>query len=175
MADENNPSGQEENGASNGNPPASKAPDGSSKPEISSEEQARRAEQSEKDKQAGKEDDSLRQDVDYLRAKEAERARDSFVTDLLSDKDKYPNVDPNDKLFKYAASKEEVEEIATELQNKFTDLQQNALRSVQTESEQSLTDEEIAQKEVELAKEAEESGRSTFGNFMDNLGRRKKA
>lgn len=176
MADENKPSGQEDKSGSNGTTPPAPSPDGSRKPEISPDEQARRAEQSQRDKETKNEDDSLREDVDYLRAREAERARDSFVSDLLTkEAEKFPNVKADDPLFKYATSKEEVEEIAKDLQNRFTDLQQDALRSVQTESEQSLTDEEIAEKEKELEKESNESGRSTFGSFMDNLGRRKKA
>lgn len=175
MADENKPSGQEDNAGSNGKTPPTPSPDGSRSNGISPEEQARRAEQSEKDKQAGKEDESLREDVDYLRAREAERARDGYVSELLTkEAEKFPNVKVDDPMFKYATSKEEVEEIATNLQNRFTDLQQDALRSVQIESEESLTDEEIAEKEKELEKETQESGRSTFGNFLDNLGRRKK-
>lgn len=177
MADENKPSGQEENQANNnGSTPPENTPDGSRSKDISPEEQARRAEQSQRDKEAKGEDESLREDVDYLRAREAERARDSYVSELLTkESEKFPNVKSDDPMFKYATSKEEVEEIATTLQNKFTEMQQDALRSVQTESEESLTDEQIAEKEKELEKEAHESGRSTFGNFIDNLGRRKKA
>ena len=153
--------------------PAPNTEPGSSKPPVDPAEQARRDQQSKKD-QAISEKNDLESRVDFLDAKEAERARDTYVSDLLKDTNKYPNVKPSDPMFKYATSKEEVDEIATELQNKFTDLQQDALRSVRTESDQSLTDEQIAEQEIELEKQSKEESKSTFGSFMNNLQRRKR-
>lgn len=179
MADENNPSPKP---AEDSTPapkadegqPAPKADDGSSaKPDPV--EQARREQQSKKDKAVSEKSD-LEETVEFLSSREAERERDAHVNTFLTENaEKYPNVKPDDPMFKYATSKEDVADIATQLQNKFMDMQQDALRSVQTESEQSLTDEEIAKKEEELEAETEKEGRSTFGNFIDNLGRRKKA
>lgn len=174
MAEEDNPSGQAPTGEENkgAEKPAPKGPDGSEKSNISPAEQARRDAQSEKDK--GSQDD-LRETVDFLSSREAERARDSYVSDLLTkEAEKFPDVKSDDPMFKYATSKEDVEEIATTLQNRYKDMQQDALRSVQAEPDQGLTDEEIATKETELEKETQEQGRSTFGNFLGNLQRRKK-
>lgn len=178
MAEENNSAnkGAED---SKGKPPEGQPAEEpkveSSNQAVDPAEQARRDQQSKKDR-ANSENDDLRETVDFLSSREAERARDSYVSDLLTkDAEKFPNVKADDPMFKYATSKEDVEDIATKLQNKYTDMQQDALRSVQAgEDEKPLTDEEIAEREKELEKEADESGRSTFGGFLDTITRRKK-
>jgi hypothetical protein len=170
MADDNNsvePVAEDSQGQ-----PADTATE-SSKPPVNPAEQARREQQSKKD-QAISQKSELEEQVDFLSAKEAERARDSYVSELVADTVKYPNVRSDDPLFKYATSKEEVEEIATQLQNRFMDLQQDALRSVQTESDQTLTDEQIAEQEAEFEKTTKENNTSTFGQFYSNLTRRKR-
>lgn len=179
MADENSASGQAANEDNKGDDSqdqsASQAPDATKKPDISPQEQARREAQSQKDKEKSSESDNFSERMDFLEAREMERVRSEFIGELLSDTETYPNVSKDDPMFKYATSKEEVKEIATQLQNRFKEHQQEALRSVQSESEQSLTDEEIAQREKDLEKETRETGRPTFGQFMNNLSRRKKA
>jgi hypothetical protein len=173
MADESNPSDKPpvEDSSKDGQP-TDKGSDGSSKPTVDLAEQARRDQQSKKD-QANSHNEGLQEQIDFLSAKEAERSRDSYVSQLLTDTEKYPNVKADDPMFKFAASKEEVEEIATELQNKFTGLQQDALRSVQLESDNTLTDAQIAEQEVELEKTTKEQGKSTFTSYLSNLQRRK--
>lgn len=177
MAEDNNPvnkGAEDSNGGEPAGQPAIKPDTGSSKPAVDPAEQARREQQSKKD-QAIVEKDSLADEVAFLSAKEAERARDSYVSELLTNgAEKYPNVKADNPLFKYAASKEEVEEIAVQIQNQFKDLQQEALSSVQTEGVQTLTDKEIAEQEVELEKTANNEGRSTFGSYLTNLSRRKR-
>lgn len=178
MADENNSSDkaatEEVNKEGDNQEPASPAPDGSKKPEITPEEQARREQQSAKDRAAGGKDE-FSERIDFLEAREMERVRGEYVSDLLtSETETYPNVQANDPLFKFATSKEDVKEIATQLQNRFTEQQQAALQSVQTQSDQSLTDEEIAEREKELEKETTEHGRSTFGQYFNNLTNRRK-
>lgn len=146
---------------------------GGKSPAVDPAEQARRDQQSKKD-QAIADKSGLEEQVEYLSAREAERARDTFVSDLLTkEAEKYPNVKADNPLFKYAASKEEVSEIAAQIQNQFTDLQQDALRSVQTEVE-TLTDEQIAEREKELEAETNNTGRSNFGGFLSTIQRRKK-
>jgi len=180
MADENNPSGQEaiedNKGGEPQGEPASQAPDGS-RSQLSPDEQARRDAQSQRDREAAQNNkgDSDEDRISFLEAREMERVRQETVSSFLTDNSKdYPDVKTDDPLFKYAGSKDEIKEIATELQNRFMDMQQAALQSVQTESVETLTDEQIAEKEVELEKQSRESGRSTFGNYIDNLGRRRK-
>lgn len=176
MAEENNapnPSGEDSNADANGQPPV-KDEGASSKPTVDPAEQARRDQQSKKDK-ANSELDDTTERLSFLEAREMERARDEFVSELLTGSDKFPDVKSDDPMFKYATSKEDVEEIATNLQNKFKDLQQQALDSVQTEgSVKLLTDEEIAEQEKVLEKKVNETGHSQFGNFIGNLQRRKR-
>lgn len=147
--------------------------DGSSenKPTVDATEQARRDQQSQKDR-AISDKDKQSEDMNYLLAKEAERDRDSYVANVLSDKEKYPNVEANDPMFKYANSKEEVDEIAKELQNRFTDMQQNALKTVRSEPQQ-LTDEQIVEEQNRLEEDTIKNGRSNFGGFLNTVTRRK--
>ena len=175
MADENKPSGQEEEAPNNGTPPAS-TPDGSRKPEVTPEEQQRRQEQSERDRQRQQEENGDEDRISFLESREMERARDQHVKDFLSENsDKYPNVKADDPLFKYATSKEDVSDIAAQLQNRFKDMQQEALSSVQTDdSRRLLTDEEIEAEEKRLEEETAKTGKSNFGNFIDTISRRKK-
>lgn len=177
MAEDNNApvnsSGEDSNANANGQPPVQD--DGaSSKATVDPAEQARRDQQSKKDR-ANAELDETTERLSFLEAREMERARDEFVSELLTGSDKFPDVKPDDPLFKYATSKEDVEEIATQLQNRFKDLQQKALDSVQTEGSVSLlTDEEIAEQEKVLEKKVNETGQSQFGSFLGNLQRRKR-
>lgn len=170
MADENNDAVNGHGEDSQGQPPVNNQASSDNKPNEA--EQARRDQQSKKDR-AISEKEELAQQVEFLTAKEAERARDAFVTELVSDKTKYPNVEPTDPLFKYATSKEEVEQIAKEIQNRYTTLQQNALADVQTEPE-SLTDEQLVEEEKKLEEEAQKTGTSKFGSFLSLQGRRKR-
>lgn len=175
MADANNPSVVPPvEDSSQGGQPTDQGGGGSSNQSVDPAEQARRDQQSKKDK-ANSENDELRETVDFLSQREAERARDQHVSEFLtSNSDKYPDVKPDDPMFKYATSKEDVEEIATTLQNKYKDMQQNALKSVQFESDNGLTDEEIAANLANLEKETKETGKSTFGSYLDNITRRRK-
>lgn len=176
MAEENNapnPSGEDSNANASGQPPV-KDEGASSQPTVDPAEQARRDQQSKKDKANSELDDSNER-LGFLEAREMERARDEYVSTLLTDKDKFPDVKADDPLFKYAGSKEEVEEIATQLQNRFKDLQQQALESVQTEgSTKLLTDEEIDEANKQLEENVHKTGQSQFGNFLSNIQRRKR-
>jgi len=173
---EDNPSGKVVEEAPSGTPPASQTPDGSSKPTLSAEEEARRQEQSERDKSQASGKDTQDERLSYLEEREMERARDQHVSEFLtSNAEKFPNVKADDPLFKFAASKGDVEQIATELQNRFATMQQDALQSVQVESDfKPLTDEEIAKAEQEFEKTQEKTGKSQFGNFIDTVSRRKR-
>lgn len=175
MAEENNapnPSGEDSNANASGQPPA-KDEGASSQPTVDPAEQARRDQQSKKDK-ANSELDDTTERLSFLEAREMERARDEYVSELLTSSDKFPDVKADDPLFRYAGSKEEVEEIATQLQNRFKDMQQRALESVQTEgADKLLTDEEIEQANKELEKKTRETGQSTFSSFLSNIQRRK--
>lgn len=176
MADENNGApnthGEDSDPKGNGQPPANEGVPSDNKPPIDPSEQSRRDMQSKKDKSQHQNDD-MAERLSSLEMRESERVRDQYVNELISgNKDKYPNVDPNNPMFKYATSKDEVEDIAKQLQNQFTDMQQKALESVQSEPEY-LTDEQIAQKNTELEKEVKETGKSRFSQYMSNLSRRK--
>lgn len=179
MSDENNsgtPPAEDSNGKPPEGQPAPKGESESSQPPVDTAEQARRDQQSKKDKAVSEKDD-LRETVDFLSSREAERARDSYVSELLtSEAEKYPNVKADDPLFKYATSKEDVEDIAKQLQNKFLDQQQDALRSVQTEDpDKGLTEEERQAEYDKLEETTKKEGRSTFGNFLKTAQRKKKA
>jgi len=175
MADSNNtPVVPPVEDSPNGGQPTDQGSGVSSNQSVDPAEQARRDQQSKKDK-AISETDELRETVDFLSNREAERARDEHVkTFIASNGDKYPDVSPDDPMFKYATSKEDVEEIATTLQNKYKDMQQNALRSVQIESDQSLTDEEIATNLEQLQTVTKDTGKSTFGDYINTITRRKR-
>lgn len=172
MAEENNnlpnKSGED---SGNGQPPVNDEGK-SEKPQIDPAEQARRDQQSKKDK-AVDEADELRDQVDFLTSREAERARDAYINDFLTtNAEKYPNVTSED--LKFADSKEGIEELANHLENKFKDLQQKALSSVQEEAITPLTDEEIAERNKELEKQVAETGQSKFSGFIENIQRRKR-
>lgn len=172
---EDNSSAQAGDEVQSGNAPASKAPDGSGAPEVSAAELARRQQQSEQDRGKKTETDDVGSRLNFLEARELERVRDQHVTDFLSSNAKdYPNVKADDALFKYASSEDEVKEIATEIQNRFMTMQQEALSSVQSEPETWLTEEEYAAREKELEETASKTGKSQFGGFMDALQRRKR-
>jgi hypothetical protein len=171
MADANNGDANTQGEDSKGQPPVIEGTPSDNKP--SDAELARREQQSKKDKVTSEKDD-LTEQISYLSAKEAERERDAYVSSLLSDKDKYPNVDANDKLFKYATSKEEVEEIAVEIQNKYTTLQQKALADVQERQPETLSNEQVEEQETKLEEETQKSGTSMFGNFLNLQARRKR-
>jgi hypothetical protein len=173
MAQEEISTGQEDNTGSNGEQPPVKAPVGTDAPQLSPQEQARREEQSIKDKEnaGGKED--LLETVDFLKARELERQRDDHVRQVLSDTDKYPNVKADDPLFKFAGSPEEVETIATTLQDRYKDMQQQALLSVREEPDVALTDEQIAERDQEREKTMRETGKSSFGSWLSDRQSRK--
>lgn len=175
MAEANNlpetPAG--EDSLPSGQPPEN-ADGKSSAPSVDPAEQARREQQSKKDR-ANSEKDDLRETVEFLTSREAERERDNYIVEFLGSSSDYPDVKSDDPMFKYATSKDDVEEIAKTLQNKYKDMQQKALASVLVEGEQSLTDEQIAEKEAELEKQTQEHGKSTFGSWLDVRSRRKKA
>jgi len=181
MADENNPSGQDANGGNQDPAPKpdqnpSPAPDGSGS-QVSPEEQARRDEQSRKDREAASNPKGYESEerLSFLEAREMERVRKEHVSEFLTENAKdYPNVKSDDPLFKFAGSKEEVKEIATNLQNRFTTLQQEALSSVREGDDQSLTDEQIAEEEKKLEEDTSATGKSNFTNWMGTLQRRKK-
>jgi hypothetical protein len=153
--------------------PATQGDDGSKTPAVDPAEQARRDQQSKKDKKASELDETSER-LNFLEAREMERVRDQSVSDFLSrHSDKYPDVAKTDPLFKHAENEDAVKEIADEIQNRYKDAEQKALERVQVESDQGLTDEEIAEQEKELEKEVNETGTSRFGNYITNLGRRK--
>lgn len=177
MTDVNNPpatpKGEDSAPDNAGQPPVDNG--SGSNPPVDPAEKARRDQQSKKDK-ANAENDSLRDDVDYLRMREAERARDEHVQTFLQDNaEDYPDVKSDDPMFKYAQGEEDVKAIASELQNRFKTMQQDALASVQSGSSQELlTDEQIAEREEKLEEETHKTGESRFNRFLDNLDRRKR-
>lgn len=144
----------------------------SEKPQVDKAEQARREQQSKKDK-ALTQNDELTSRLASLEEAEAVRARDSYVAQVVADKEKYPNVDADDPMFQYAYSKEDVESIAKNLQDKYATLQQKALSDVQSEPEY-LTDEQVEEEEKRLEEEADKSGSSKFGNFLNLQARRRR-
>jgi len=173
MAQEDKLSGQEENTGSNGAQPPVNSPDSSDAPQISPQEQARREQQSNKDKESSSGQEDLLETVDFLRGRELERQRDDHVKTVLSDKEKYPDVKADDPLFQYAASPEDVEKIAANLQNRFKEVQQQALLSVREEPDVVLTDEQIAERDQEREKQMRETGKSSFSSWLSDRQSRK--
>lgn len=171
MAEANNDANNDQAEDSQGQPANKDQALSDNKP--SDAENARRDQQSKKDK-ANSEKDNLTEQIEFLSAKEAERARDAYVSELVTNKEKYPNVDASDSLFKYATSKEEVEEIAKEIQNRYTTMKQKALSDVQENQPEYLTDEQVSTEESKLEEEASKSGTSKFGNFLNLQARRKR-
>lgn len=171
MAEVNNDANNDQAEDSQGQPANNGQVSSDNKPDAT--ELARREQQSKKDKVTSQKDE-LAEQVEFLSAKEAERARDSYVSELVSDKSKYPNVEANDPLFKYATSKEEVEEIAKDIQNRYTTLQQKALSDVQSEPDQTLTDEQVEEEEKKLEEDAVKRDTSRFSDFLNIQARRKR-
>lgn len=171
MAEANNDANTSQAEDSQGQPANNEGASSENK-SVDSAEQARRDQQSKKDK-ANSELDEFRSELSTLKEAHAIQERDKYVATVVSDKEKFPNVEADDPMFKYAYSKEEVEEIAKTLQDKYSTMQQKALSDVQSEPEY-LTDEQIAENEQKLEKEVQESGTSKFGSWFDNISRRKR-
>lgn len=174
MAEEEKPTGQEVDGDKGANPDP-KTPVGSEKPELSSEEQSRREEQSKRDREQAtdKGGNNRDEDLDFLMAQEATRSRDSYIGTFLGENaEKYPHVTADD--LKFATSKEEVEQLATHLENRYKGMEQDALTNVTDNSEKELTEQEIIEAEKELEKQQETGGGSRFGSFLDLAARRKR-
>lgn len=173
MADENNGANnsQGEDLPQGGQPLANEKAPSDNKP-VDKAEQARREQQSKKDK-ANSQLDETNERLASLEEAEAVRARDAYVSEVVSDKEKFPNVEANDPMFQYAYSKEDVEKIAKQLQDKYSTLQQKALSDVQSEPEY-LTDEQVEEEEKKLEEEAGKTGSSKFGNFLNLQARRKR-
>ena len=79
--DSNKSSGEDLQSKDSGKPPVT-IDDESSSVDNDQSEQARRGQQSKKDK-ALNENEALREDIDYLHAREAERTRDGYISDFL--------------------------------------------------------------------------------------------
>lgn len=148
-------------------------PEESKSATVDEAELARREQQSKKDRALADKDETTER-LDFLESREMERVRDAYISDFLKDNaEKYPHIKPDD--LRYAGSKEEIEELATHLENRYKDMEQSALANVQGGSNSFLTDEQIEEQEKTLEKHTAETGQSTFSSFIGNLQKRKRS
>lgn len=133
-------------------------------------EAARRAAQSAKDK-AVAENDQTSQTMDFLMAREAERMQQDAISGFLKENaEKYPHVTDAD--LKFAGSEEELEIVAKHFENRYKQMQQDALSSVQSDEVTPLTTEELRKLENKLEEDSNSQGRSNFGSWINAITRK---
>lgn len=163
-----------EDSQNSGQPPTNDAPPSSTdSQQVDPKEAERRRLQSERDKARSDTDDDKEQ-LDFLMSREMERQVKELTDNFLSEnKDKYPNVKPED--LKYARSEEDLKEIAEATQRRFEDLREEAIRSVQAGSGTTpLTQEQYDKELSEAEKQSASEGKSTFGRFLNAKQRLRK-